>query len=164
MTLTAAIQEAYANARQDPTIETIQITNPVDGASIYMCQQRSALDLTLEDATMQRFEPVPFRFTLPSTGENGRQDLTLEIDNIDRRISDFVTAVKSSTDPVEVRYRPYLASDMSTPQMNPPLLLTLKSVSLNTVVAAGKASFADVLNRKFLNQLYTRQRFKSLGN
>ena len=164
MTFTNAIKEAYASAEKVAPIDTIQIVNPADGTSIYMSNQRRELVLTLEDGVTQIFEPVPFRFSLPGASDNGRQDLTLEIDNVDRRISDFVTAAKTATGSTIVYYRPYLASDLTTPQMIPPLMLALRNITLNQISASGRASFADVLNRKFLTQQYTRSQFPGLGS
>lgn len=163
--LSDAIKEAYACCPTNiAIIETLSLSHPdLPDGTIYMAQGYSEIVATLETAETVTFEPVPFRFSLPAAGENGRQELTLAIDNVDRRISDFINAIKESSDPVTVTYRPYLSNDLSGPQMDPPLTLSLQSISVNTLEVSGRATFADVLNRTFPSDYYTRSRFPSLG-
>ena len=163
--LEEAIKEAYALAPSDEVIlETLEITHPAEGETLYFIKQRVPFDLTLETGETVTFEPVGFNFSLPAAGENGRQDMTITIDNTDRRISDFINDAKTYPEPVRVIYRPYLSSDLTTPQMNPPLSLTLNDVSISVFNITARASFADVINRKFPSEYYTRKRFPSLGN
>lgn len=163
--LSDAIKEAYAVCPSDVAVlETLEISHPSIGGTIYLVKNREDLTLTLEDDTEHIFEGVGFRMTLPSSGDNGSQSLTLAIDNVDRRVSDFLNTAKNYPDPVTVKYRPYLSSDLTTPQMNPPLVLFLTDVMVNVFEVSGKASFADILNKKFPTELYTRARFPSIGN
>lgn len=164
--LNEAIKEAYALAPSDEVpLETLELCHPsVAGGSLYLINQREPFTLTLENGEQKIFEPVGFQFALPAAGDNGRQDMQLSIDNVDRRISDFIEKAKNYYEPVKVYYRPYLSSDLTTPQMNPPLSLSLQDVSITAQTIAGRASFADVLNRKFPEEYYTRKRFPSLAN
>ena len=164
--LNDAIKEAYALAPSTTTVlDTIEISHPsVEGGSLYLVRAIEPLTLTLETGAQKIFEPVGFQFTLPAAGENGRQDMQISIDNVDRRISDFIEKAKNYYEPVKVTYRPYLSSDLTTPQMNPPLVLSLQDVSVTVQAVSGRASFADVLNQKFPKEYYTRKRFPSLAN
>jgi Domain of unknown function (DUF1833) len=160
--LSAAIREAYATAQTNLVyLDTLSISNPAV-ETLYLVRDRKDYDLTLEDGTTHHFIATGFRFTLPAAGDNGVQDLNLAIDNIDRRPSDFIKAVLSNNDPVQVVFRPYISSDLTKPQMNPPLILFLRDIQINAVEISGRATFADVLNRKFLSELYTRRRFPAL--
>lgn len=163
--LTAAIKEAYASAPSNEVIlETIALTHSALGAPIYLVKNREDIIATLETAEVVTFEGASFKLTLPPTGDNGLQQLSLSIDNVDRRITDFVNTVKKSTEAVQVAYRVYLASDLSQPQTSPPLILSLGDISLNAFEASGRASFADIVNKKAPSEYYTRSRFPSLGN
>lgn len=162
--LNEAIREAYAVAPADvAVIESIELSHSSINESIYMVQSRLPMIMTLETGATVEFEPVPFRFTLPAAGENGRQELRIAIDNVDRRISDFIEQVKSHVAPVKLVYRPYLSNDLSQPQMNPPLVLSLQQISVSALEVTGRATFADILNRKFPADFYTRNRFPGLG-
>lgn len=141
-------------------LDTLEIAHPLQD-TIYLVRDRVDHDFTV-DGVVRTFTACGFRFALPSAGENGLQELGLAIDNVDRRPSDFVQAVKLSDQPVQVTYRPYLSNDPATCQMNPPLVLFLTDIVITPADVQGRATFADVLNRSFLAELYTRRRFPAL--
>lgn len=170
-TLSEAIKEAFASVPTGKVVlDTLSVENPNNGETIYLAN--SAVDhvLTLETGETVTFEKSAFSFKLPQDGSSGRQDLQLQMDNNDRRIINFIigatnTAIENSKvmPPCECVYRPYLLPDTSTPQMDPPLMLTLKGARVKDGVVSAKATFADVLNAPFPNENYTRQRFPNLG-
>lgn len=161
-TLSEAIQEAYATSRTDLVyLDTLSISNPAV-ETLYLVRDRSDHTLTLEDHTTHLFSACGFRFTLPAAGDNGLQDLSLAIDNVDRKPSDFIKTVLGNNAPVEIVFRPYISTDKTKPQMNPPLTLFLTDIQISAVEVVGRATFADILNRKFLSELYTRRRFPAL--
>lgn len=163
--LQAAIKEAYATAPSNIAyLETLEISHPSVPTPVYIVRDRVGHNLTLEDTSVKAFEPCPFRLSLPASGDNGLQELLLSIENVDRRIGDFLEAAKESIEPITVKYRPYLSTDPTTPQLNPPLVLSLTDVTVNQVEASGRATFADIINKKFPTALYTRARFPSLAN
>lgn len=165
--LTAALKEAYARAPSNVVyLNTLEIAHP-SVASKYIVRDRKDWNLTLEGGGgVKTFKACPFRFSLPASGDNGIQNLNIAIDNVDREISDFINTVKESVNPVSVIYRPYLSTDTTTPQMNPPLVLTLGNIVITAVQITGRASFADIINKPFPHpsEIYTRERFPSLGN
>lgn len=162
--LTAAIKEAYACApSNEAVLETLVIEHPDVGTPIYLVKNRENLTFTLEDLSEVEFTGAAFRLALPPSGENGLQDLTLSFDNVGDELRDFINTVKASVDPVTITYRPYLSSDLTTPQMDPPLTLWLRDITMNVFEASGRASFAEVINKKFPADFYTRRRFPSLG-
>lgn len=160
----AALAEAYASARSDVVyLETLQISNPdLVGGDLWLVKDRQDHDLKLETGVTQHFTATAFRMSLPASGENGLQDLNIAVDNTDRRLSDFITAVSGSGKPVEVTYRPYLYGDNSGPQLDPPLVLFLTDLHITAVEVSGRATFADILNRKFATDFYVRRRFPAL--
>lgn len=162
--LSKAIKEAYAVApATEVIIETLELSHPKLEETLYIVKQREGITATLENGESVYFEPVGFTFSLPAAGENGRQDMQISIDNVDRRISDFIDKAKLFFSPVKVVFRPYLNTDLTAPQMNPPLVLALQDVSVTTQVVAARATFADILNQKFPKEYYLRSRFPSLG-
>lgn len=163
--LTSAIKEAYASAPSNVVVlDTIQVSHPSLGSSLWLVRNLANITATLETAAEQEFTACGFRMALPSTGDRGLQELTIEIDNVNRVASDFIASVKNSTDPVTITYRPYLSTDLSTPQMDPPLVLYLSDVVITAYSVQGRASFANLLNRQFPNERYLKRRFPSLAN
>lgn len=170
-TLSEAIKDAYASVPNNKTVlDTLSIINPVTNEIIYLANDADDHILTLESGETVLFEKSAFSFKLPNAGSSGRQDLSLQMDNNDRRILDFIIGATENAivnskvmPPCECVYRPYLLPDTSAPQMDPPLTLTLKGGQVKDGVISAKATFADVLNTGFPDANYTRERFPNLG-
>jgi hypothetical protein len=163
-TLSEAAKEAYAiSPTGELPLETLELSHPSLVGVIRLVKDRAGHTFGV-DGSDELFEPCGFRMSLPQAGESGLQELSIAIDNVDLRITDFINAVKESATAVTVKYRLYLISDPSTAQNDPPLELSLTDVNLNDIEVTGKATFADVLNKGFLSLLYTRDRFPGIGN
>lgn len=115
-------------------------------------------------ATPTLFEAVGFSFKLPGQNDQGLQELSIEFDNVDRRLSDFINAVSQFEAAALVRYRPYISSDLSEPQLSPPMELVISDVKITEYKVTVRAAFADIVNLQFLTRNYTRRYFPSLGN
>jgi hypothetical protein len=159
-----AIKEAFAIAPASTVIyHTLQIRQTGVQSSVFLVQSRRSIIAADENGNWHTFEPVGFQFSLPPSNSEGFQSLNLAIDNIGRRVTDFVETAMSAVQPVEVLYRPYLNTDLTAPQMNPPILLYLKDIEMTDLQVTGRATFMDILNKKFPLDLYTRARFPALG-
>lgn len=162
--LTEAIKEAYACAPTNVAIiQTIEVRQEGIQAPIYLAQSFRDVVATDENGIERLFERGGFQFSLPPSNEEGFRSLNVAVDNIGRRVSDFITTAKLNEVPVQIIYRPYLSTDLTTPQMLPPLVLYLKNVQITAHQVTGQATFMDVVNKKFPVQLYTRERFPALG-
>lgn len=163
-TLEAAFKEALATAPSDVAVlDTIEISHPDSPEVYYLAANTEDLDLTLETAAVETFSAAAFRLSLPETSDGAIQNMTLSLDNTDRRIIDFINIVKESTTPVECRYRPYLSNDLTQPQMDPPLLLHITDITIGLLEIVATATFLNLTNMKFPSELYTRARFPSIG-
>lgn len=162
--LEEAIKEAYACAPAGVSIiHTLEIRQPSVQATYFIARHPIGITATDELGNSHNFLPCGFGFSLPPSNEEGFQSLNLAIDNIDRRVSDFINTAKSSPIPVEVWYRPFLSTDLSKPQMKQPLVLYLKEVQMSNGQVQGRATFMDVVNKKFPLEIYTREVFPALG-
>lgn len=161
-----ALKEAYALAPADQVIlDTLEIQYSGLPEVLYLVRDRVPHDLTLEDASTHTFQPTAFRFVAPGAGKDGLQQLRLAIDNVGEEVTDFFEALGTElTEPVEVTYRPYLSTDTSAPQMDPPLRLFLTDVELTAFEITGRATFTSVVNAKYPTEYYSRDRFPGLGN
>ncbi len=159
-----AIKESYASAPSDVIVyETLEIRQEGVQNAVYIVRAVDGITATDENGLDHDFEPAAFQVTIPPANEEGVRSLNIAIDNIDRRVSDFIDLAKSEVQPVTVIYRPYVSTDLSTPQMDPPLVLTLKDINITPLQVTGKATFMDLVNRKFPSEIYTRLRFPALG-
>jgi hypothetical protein len=163
-----AIKEAYTLAPSDVVIyDTLEIRQGEDSDEVQppVFLVRGALGITAldENGVSHDYLPIGFQFSLPPSTEDGFESLNIAIDNIGQAVSDFVAVAMSQEIPVKVIYRPYLSNDLTTPQMIPPLTLFLKDIQISAEQVTGRATFMDIVNKKFPLGLYTRTRFPTLG-
>lgn len=164
-TMSEALKEAYALAPSNvAVIETLAISHPsLPNGTIYLCRNMEDLVCTLEDSTQHTFTAVAFNIQLPKSGDGGLELLQIQIDDVQGVVSSFLRSVAYQVDPVVIQYRPYLATDLTTPQLNPPLTLWLSSSTQDDNSVTIQANFADLINRPFPNEYYTLQRFPGLS-
>ena len=118
--------------------------------------------LPLDDSltpVIKTFETRGFKLRQVGSGENGLQSLGITIDDIDRRVSQFVAKAKEYQSPVELVFRIYLSDDLTKPQNNPPTVLFLTNSSKSAEGFSGTCSTIDVVNYPFPNQYYRLESF-----
>ena len=108
------------------------------------------------------FVRFAFDFTLPEVQSSATPEIMISMDNVSRDIEDNLALAVASPYKVEVTYRPYLSTDDSSPQMNPPLTLTLTHVEADDFKVTARASYGDAANKAFPSELYTASRFPGL--
>ena len=161
--LEEAIKEAYALAPAGVVYyHTLEFYHERMSESIYVVQGFRHQVLTLENDQDKTFLAMAFDFTLPATNEGGLQELNLVVDNVENRVSNFCKEAVLFPAPVEVIYRPYLSTDTSGPQLDPPLRLFLLNVRIADAQVSARAVPADFLNLKFPTELYDSRRFPVL--
>jgi predicted ATPase len=159
-----AIKEAFAIAPASKVVlHTLEISQEGVQPAFYIVKARRNWVARDESGVERTFIPVNFDFSLPAATEEGFQSLTLTVDNINRIASDFAETAKDTEVPVLVTYRPYLSDDSSQPQMIPPLVMFFDDVQITEMEVSGRATFMDIVNKKFPSEIYTRERFPSLG-
>jgi hypothetical protein len=162
--LSDAIKEAYASCPASKVVfDTLEVRQTGVQDPIYLVKSRVSLTAVDEDGNERTFQPSGFAFSLPPENEEGFRSLNVAIDNIGREVSDFIELAKSEKVPVELIYRPYVSDNLLAPAMVPPLILYLKDIQVTTIQVTGRATFFDIVNKKFPTEIYTRARFPSLG-
>lgn len=159
-----ALVEAYAIAPASVAhIHTIELRHQSMSEPLYLVQGFFHKNMKIvAGGAFIKFRACGFNFTLPATDDGGLQELSLTIDNANNRVSDFCESAMIFPAPVEIYYRPYLSTDLTTPLMNPPLRLFLKDVTVSESQVSGRAVPVDFLNLKFPTELYDSSRFPPL--
>lgn len=167
--LAAAIAEAYASApAAEVILHTLELRHPSFTTPLRVVNDHRDLTATLEADAPQDpgaavlFVAFSFRFKLPDVQKSGMPEIEIEIDNVSRDVLDYIDQAANSADLIEVTYRPYLESDTSAPQMDPPITLVLHDVDADVFSIRGRASFGDYGNRRFPGEWYDAQRFPGL--
>lgn len=170
-----AIKEAYATAGADePILHTLEMRHPSflddDGNAVAVRVVADQEDLTAQleaDAPLNggeyvTFTAAAFEFKLPQVDDGGLPQIEIAMDNVTQILMPYLREAASSTEVAEVTYRPYLPSDLTTPQMDPPLTLELTNVQANLFRVSGRAQFKILHNVPFPNKRYTLEDYPSL--
>lgn len=168
-TLEDALAEAYASAPSSEVIlHTLEIRHPSFTVPIRVVRDFHDFTAYLEaDAPADpgaavTFVAMAFDFSLPDVEKAVSPEIDISLDNVSGELIGYLDAAAQTPDLIEITYRPYLASDPSGPQMNPPLTLVIRSVSADVFRVRARAGFADLANRKFPNEVYDAERFPGL--
>lgn len=168
-TLSQAIKEAYASAPAGVVIyHTIELRHPAFTSPIRVVRDYVDLVATLEatapanPSTAVTFVAFNFDFTKPEVSPNNVPQITITIDNVDRSIVANIEAAMTTTDLVQVTYREYISTDLSAPQNNPPLNMTIMTVSATVFQVTATAGFPDLMNRRFPTTEYDAEVFPGL--
>lgn len=166
-----ALEDAYKEALAlAPTnvvhLHTLEISHPDKAVTLYLVcdRQNHTLVTNIVGPVTHEFTACSFRIQLPSQNDQGVPEMPVAMDDTDNMVTDWLKPIIESQEPVTITYRPYLAQFPTVPQMNPPLILYLRDARKKGPEVVGRATFADIVNKKFLTELYTRERFPSLGN
>lgn len=168
--LSAAIREAYASAPTGTVIHhTLEFWHPAFTSPIRVVRDFEPLDARIEAGAARdagqivTFVPYAFDVVPPDQTSAALPQCTIEIDNVSREIVGALGAAVRAGGPIEVIYRPYLSDTADEgPDTDPPLILTLISVSADAHRIRAVAGFPDLRNRLFPFLDYSLERFPGL--
>ncbi len=105
---------------------------------------------------------VAFEATLPKISEEAAADFILTIDNTDPVIAQSLRQAATGSDPVLMIFRPYLASDLTTPQWLPPPEFTLSQARIGGGQIQARARAFNLADRSVPSRLYQSGDFPGL--
>lgn len=168
-TLSQALKEAYAAAPTNVVIyHTLEFRHSAFSTPIRVVRDYANLTATLEatapadPSTAVLFVGFAFELTKPEMSTSGVPQLTIEIDNVDRSIVANIEQAITSTELVQVTYREFLSSDLSAPQNDPPITMTVMAISADVFKVRATCGFPDMQNRRFPTKEYDPQTFPGL--
>lgn len=176
VTLKQAIQEAYATAPSTEIIlHTLEIRHPAfvddngDPTAIRVVQDMVDLSAALEaDAPLNpaqtvQFVAFAFDVELPELTDSASPQIVITMDNVSSEIETNIALATASGVKAEITYRAYLASDLTGPQNDPPLTMTVFDIKATDTTVTCTCGFSDAANKLFPSEFYTPQRFRSLA-
>ena len=167
-TLSQAIKEAYASAPNDPIYYTLELRHTAFTQPIRVVRDHEDLSAYLEASApanpseLVTFTRFAFDFTRPEVSANGVPQLTIEIDNVDQSIIANIEAAMLTSDLVYATYREYLSSDLTGPQNDPPIHMTIMSITATPMRITAVAGFPDLINRRFPTTEYSSEVYPGL--
>lgn len=168
-TLSEALREAYASAPSHIVIyHTIELRHPAFTTPIRVVRNNANLVARLESSAPENpgeqveFVAFSFDFTKPEISTSGVPQVVLEIDNVDRAIVANIEAAMAGTDLIKVTYREYISTDLMAPQNDPPLHMTILTISADVFRVRCTAGFANLVNYRFPRTEYDADVFPGL--
>lgn len=169
-TFTEAYKEALVSADTDQTIlETIEVyhsnfpgADPVRLVSDFqshVCTLEATAPIEPGQAVV--FSAGFFRFIPPKRTSSGYTPARLVIDNVDQVMQTLALA-RGSREPIQVIWRPYLSTDLSAPQIDPPIKLWLTNTNATLQSVTGTIAAPTIVNKSHPSELITPQRFPGL--
>ncbi|KAF0174087.1 MAG: hypothetical protein FD162_1322 [Rhodobacteraceae bacterium] len=168
--LSAAIQEAYASAPVDQVIyHTLELWHPAFSAPIRVVRDFNAIDARIEAGAARdagavvTFVAFAFDIVPPDQTTSGVPQCVIEIDNVSREILAQIDLAVVSAEQIKAIYRAYLSDALlEGPENDPPMELTLISVSATPFRIRATAGFPDLVNLKFPKLDYELETFPGL--
>ncbi len=143
-------------------IDTVVISHSTMGEIRLANWHEETKFFTLETGSRVPFTGWGLKVELPSSGSNGKQELTLTIDNSDGAIwKSLDTAQSVSSEPIRVEWRVYLSDVDFMPQAQP-FKLTANNVTATEKVITIVAARSDLINRRFPDVYYRGARWPGL--
>lgn len=174
--LSAAIKDVYASAPSDEVVlHTLELRHPAfvnaqnKPTAVRVVRDHADLTARLEAKApvnagqMVTFVGMGFELELPPVDTAPVPEISVTLDNVSREIVKHLDAAAESPEKIEATYRPYLASDLEGPQMDPPISLVLTEVKADIFSVTGRARILDVGNKAFPSDTYTTKRFPGLA-
>ena len=165
MSISRDLKRVYASAPSDRRyVDTLEMWHPMFPQRFFITNDVQIWQFLLEDGALVPFIPVPFALTWPTQDGKGQQDLQIQLDNIGREAMEAIEAASQMpTVNISVTLRVYLDIANSPPQNNPPLVLTMNSLTIDASAIVGTGTRADTLNHSFPTELYRVDLFPGLN-
>ena len=175
-TLSEALQEAYASAPSNTTIlHTLELRHPSfvdeDGkpTAIRVVRDNISHACALEkNAPMNageyvEFVSMAFDLELPPVEAIPVPEITLTLDNVSTELMQYLDRAIETQEMIEMTYRPYLSTDCSYPQMDPPITLVITEVTADISKISATARMMDIGNKSFPAENYTVKKYPGLS-
>ena len=168
--LSAALTEAYASAPVGQVIRhTLELWHPAFTVPIRVVRDRAPIDARIEAGAARdpgavvTFVAYAFDVVPPDQTSTGTPQCVIEIDNVSREILAQIDLAVTRAEPITVIYRHYISGSESVgPETDPPLEMTLISVSATPFRIRAVAGFPNLLNLKFPKLEYDLETFPGL--
>ncbi len=147
---------------------TLELWHPAFSTPIRVVRDFVDLTATLEStaprgaSTAVLFVAFNFDITKPEVSPTGVPQITISLDNVDRSIVANIEAAMGSSEMVQVIYREFISTDLSAPQNNPPLTMTIMNIVADIFKITATAGFNNLMNKRFPTLEYSAETFVGL--
>jgi hypothetical protein len=146
----------------DAWIDVLELSHPGWAQPYVVACIDQTIMVTFEDGRRYQTIPLAFRVDLPAAGLDGRQDMSITLDNVGAEIWRALELAQAQPQfPISIVWRVYLKSDPTRPG-SPPLHLSATNVTATDEAIEMTAERADMINRRWPRKVYTSERWPGL--
>ena len=158
MAISEELKAVYATAPTDRHyVECMSLAHPAFDNGVRNITNHNGGWVGLhEDGYQIAYEYAPFAAIPPKAADEAAINMQVAIDNASRTlIAELEKLAQFPSQPINVTYRVYLSSDPLVLQNDPPLKLSVSSVTASQDVVTFAATLTNLRDRPFPSQLYT---------
>jgi len=146
----------------DMWVDVLELTHAAWPQRFVLITYQYPTRVTFENGQKWDALPLAFRVDLPGAGTQGRQDLSVTLDNVGAEIWNALEQAQTKPIyPINVTWRVYLRSNFNVPAAQP-LRLQCVNVTATQDVVQMTAQRTDIINRRWPRVLYKPERWPGL--
>ena len=150
-----------ASGGSDVEIPTLELTCEAWADSLFLCAGFDDLTATTEDLRVVTFQASGMDVSLPKANNDGTQSLGIAIDNVTGEAQRRVDQANEAGKKINMIYRVYLESDLSSPADNP-LLLEALSAQIAGPTINFTGGYFNLIGAAWPRRRYTAKDFPGL--
>lgn len=153
------LKRLYASAGPEIIYEVLEVT---DGITTYWFTRGwDELTVTLETGEQVTCTPCGMDLALPARNDDGTQDLTFALSNIDGQASGFIRAALRDNREMNLVYRTFTSDDLNAPA-NAPHRFLIKNGNTTATQASLNAGYFDLLDTGWPRNVFDLNNFPGL--
>ncbi|MFD2679027.1 DUF1833 family protein [Camelimonas lactis] len=162
MSISAAMEEAYAAARPDQVIvQTLEMDHPAFAQPVRIVTNVAEdMTLTVPGAGDVLFQACGVSITLPGDTEDGPTQARVRVDNVSGILRGYLKDAVQAGEPIKVTFRAYILGEMQPGEVIDGM--ELASVSLTATAAEGALKFRELELQAFPLATYDQQYYPAL--
>lgn len=166
MTISNKLQEIYASAPHDVDyVETVEFNHSTFSAPYYFTNRPEKIDFLLSSGSSgtTEFTPIPFRIKLPTNEQGTNNELTITVANAGLEMMQALELAQTMPhEGIQATYRVYTDVAGTSPETDPPLMLSITDIVANSESVSMTCNRFDVLGRQFAKLYYDTVSFAGL--
>jgi len=158
----ALIRWIIAAPPDEMWLDVLELTHPNWPQGFVLANYAEPITVVFETGRTVTATPIAFQVDLPDAGTDGRQDMSIALDNVGAEMWVAMEQAQARPDfPIMVTWRAYTTKTLGWPQAVP-VTLTVTSVTANKTAINLTASRTDIINRKWPRKFYKAERWPGL--
>lgn len=144
-------------------LDVLELTHPNWPQGYVLVNFHEPIQVAFETGRAVTASPVAFQVDLPDAGTDGRQDMSIAMDNVGGEMWSALELAQQRPDfPITVTWRAYTTKQRGAPQALP-VTLTVTNVTATKQAINLTASRTDIINRKWPRVFYRAERWPGLS-